>query len=147
MTACLEYRGPLNAHGYARVPFGEVRTDEKGRKRGRKMVMLHVWIVEQIEGRPLGLGERVMHECDNPPCFRYEHLRRATQADNIADMMAKGRHRTPHGEESPNVKLTDDAVKLVRARGAEGFSQRAIAAEFGVSRALVRKILRGEHRA
>lgn len=29
----------------------------------------------------------------NPPCFRYDHLRLGTAADNTADMLAKGRQR------------------------------------------------------
>lgn len=38
----------------------------------------------------------VLHRCDNPPCFRDEHLWLGTQADNQADMAAKGR---AHGEQ------------------------------------------------
>ena len=33
----------------------------------------------------------VMHLCDNPPCYRYSHLIVGTNADNTADMIAKGR--------------------------------------------------------
>jgi hypothetical protein len=33
----------------------------------------------------------VMHTCDNPICVRPTHLSVATQADNLADMRAKGR--------------------------------------------------------
>ena len=40
-------------------------------------------------------GKVVMHICDNPACFRYDHLRVGTQIDNIHDMFAKGRGRKP----------------------------------------------------
>jgi len=38
-------------------------------------------------------GQIVRHLCDNPACFRYDHLAIGTQADNLADMAAKGRGR------------------------------------------------------
>lgn len=33
----------------------------------------------------------VMHRCDNPQCFRPEHLVGGTQTDNMLDMTIKGR--------------------------------------------------------
>jgi hypothetical protein len=34
----------------------------------------------------------VLHRCDNPPCFRDEHLYLGTHADNSIDKTSKGRH-------------------------------------------------------
>lgn len=34
-----------------------------------------------------------LHSCDNPPCCNPSHLRWGTQKENVADAMAKGRHR------------------------------------------------------
>lgn len=34
-----------------------------------------------------------LHRCDNPRCVRPSHLFEGTQADNLADMRAKGRDR------------------------------------------------------
>lgn len=42
-------------------------------------------------------GHVVLHKCDNPPCVNPDHLSIGTQADNLADMRAKGRDNTAAG--------------------------------------------------
>jgi len=138
-TDCLVYRGPDNGHGYGRVSFGPPRVDARGRRRGRQLVQLHRWVVEQVEG-PLSPGEVVMHTCDNPPCFRYDHLVRATQLVNVRDAERKGRGRRLLGEAHPNAKLTAADVADIRA---SSDSQRELAARHGVSRTLIRKVRAG----
>lgn len=40
---------------------------------------------------PIPDGMVVRHRCDNPPCVNPAHLEVGTQADNVADMIARGR--------------------------------------------------------
>lgn len=34
---------------------------------------------------------QALHECDNPPCVRFDHLREGTQLENVRDCIARGR--------------------------------------------------------
>lgn len=57
----------------------------------------------------------VLHRCDVPLCVNPVHLFLGTQADNMADMQAKGRrHRLP-GETNPNAKLSASQVIAIKA--------------------------------
>lgn len=59
---------------------------------GGKNVRIHRWVVAQIHGWEALEGKVVMHLCDNPGCFRYDHLRIGTVAENLRDMYSKGRN-------------------------------------------------------
>ena len=54
----------------------------------------HRLMWEEVNG-PIPEGMVLLHICDNPPCIRLDHLRLGTQAENVADMVAKGRHKPP----------------------------------------------------
>lgn len=88
-TGCWEWTATRNRQGY-----GVVGLAIKGRPAGVPAHRLQ-WMHRQGE---IPDGHVVMHTCDNPACINPDHLRLGTQADNLADMRAKGRanHRPDH---------------------------------------------------
>lgn len=102
--------------------------------------------LEMAEGKALGPGEEACHHCDNPPCVRPEHLFRGTKSKNMQDCLEKGRwgDTALRGEEHPAHRLTEAQVLEIRAQGAAGARHRELARRYGVSRALISTIIRGE---
>ena len=105
------------------------------------------WIIEH---GPIPRDMCVLHHCDNPPCVNPAHLFLGTRGDNARDMAAKGRHGAQTGamdlagERNGRAKLTTEDVTEIRRRYAAGETQVALAPIFGVSRAMIGNIVRGE---
>lgn len=128
MSGCIEWTGARHPQtGYGRKYF-----QGKPRQAHRLTYVEHHGLsFEDIEGLV------VMHICDNPPCVNVDHLRLGTQADNLADMDAKGRRK---GQFSP--VLTEYAVRWIRSYHATGdYTQQGLADQFGVSRRTVGYII------
>jgi len=99
----------------------------------------HRLALEDAIGESLPAGQTICHRCDVPLCINPRHLFVATQAENIADMNAKGRSRHALGAACANAKLTPEAVREIRA-STERTTK--IAAKFGINRSTVRLIVR-----
>jgi hypothetical protein len=83
---------------------------------------------------PLVDGMFVCHSCDNRACVNPAHLFLGTHADNMADMVAKGRSKR-------SSVLTEDQVRAIRSSSR---TTRDLAREFGVSQTLAWAIKRGK---
>jgi hypothetical protein len=83
-TGCWLWTGVTMWQGYPVLAIGS-------RKLGtRKQVRAHRLSYEIYNG-PIPSGMYVCHKCDVPICINPNHLFLGTAADNIRDMMAKGR--------------------------------------------------------
>lgn len=120
---CWEYSGSRHAEGYGAIQHGKTKVRAS-------RVAYSIWVGE------LSDVDKVLHTCDNPPCINPDHLFKGTQADNVADMIAKGRNKNPTplpGDKSPNRKLTQAIVLSLRERYSKGETMTAMAAEYDMS--------------
>ena len=86
----------------------------------------------------------IMHDCDNPSCVNPAHLREGDHALNVADMMAKGRHRTGQGSRQPLAKLTEPDIPIIRERYERQdppCTQKDLAVEYGVSKTTILRVI------
>jgi len=111
------------------------------RSNKQKRVGVHVLVARAFLPPPIPGQTQVSHRdgvrLNNTPL----NLRWATPIQNAAD---RWRHGTDAvGESNPMAKLTLEDVAAIKAMRARGFSQTAVAADFGVVRQTVSDIERG----
>jgi hypothetical protein len=100
---CWEWKGARDNRGYGRINVKDTP------------FLAHRLAYQFSVGDP---GEKhIRHKCDNPSCVRPSHLQIGTHVENMADKMARGRHRfgTSLGVKHGLSKLDDDKVRAIRA--------------------------------
>lgn len=120
-AGCRRWTASTNGWGYGRFRVG-----------GR-VVYAHRFAWELANG-PIPDGLLALHRCDVPACCNHEHLFLGTDADNSADMVAKGRLVVSRGIHNGAAKLTQaQAVEVFNASGLH----KDIAARYGICPSLV----------
>jgi len=127
---CWGWRGHVGVKGYTTMQVG-------GRPlRGHRVS----W---EVHHGPIPDGLNVLHRCDNPACVNPDHLFLGTHADNVHDMVNKGRLVVSRGEDSGGAKLTAADVLAIRAHSGHRGHGVALARRYGVSPALISMVRSG----
>ena len=127
-SRCWEFQGAKDEAGY-----GYLSSAMAGTKKAHRV---SAWLAgDDIDGMV------VLHTCDNPMCINPAHLVTGTHEDNEADKDAKGRR--PIGEQHGAAKLNEEQVRAIVTRCQAGELRRAVAADYGVSTALISAIITG----
>lgn len=89
---------------------------------------------------PIPDGLRVMHSCDTPACVNPAHLSVGTQAENLADMYAKGRNYHARGSASGKSVINEQQALAIYH---DPRPQMTIAREYGIGQTTVCDIKKG----
>ncbi len=134
-TGCWEWLGSRSQYGYGIIQQRRLRFHAH-----RVSWAMHFGDIPN--------GMYVCHHCDNPACVRPDHLFLGTHQDNMADKISKGRATggSRPGEMHPLSKLTDEAVRVIRAEYTPGKRGHGAAAakRFGVSISAIYLVLRNK---
>ena len=120
---CWEWSGRVDDRGY-----GVVKVKRKAWKAHR--LAYTVWVSEIPEGLV------VRHKCDNLPCVNPKHLELGTQAENVRDMILRGRDYRGEPRKT-NAILSEDDVRNIRVRYEKGESCSHIAEDYPVTKSNV----------
>lgn len=114
--------------GALRGGYGVIGVPRPGLHHQQKIVHRVSW---EMHFGPIPDGLCVLHRCDNPPCVNPAHLFLGTNSDNVADMIAKGRHK--HGDGMAGAVLSAVEVKEARALYSQGASLSDLSRKFNVN--------------
>lgn len=134
--ACWPWTGRRSKDGYGY--FSQGRSAPGSQKRA------HVVAWEESSGKPVPDGLLIRHLCTgggNPWCCNPAHLLPGTHQNNSDDKLEADRQAK--GERINTARLNAESVRLIRHQVQQGWLQRVIASQFGVSQVTISRIARG----
>lgn len=123
-NGCWEWSGSISSNNQARFSYKD------------KTILAPRFSLELHKGK-LAEGEVCRHKCDNGWCVNPDHLEKGTQAENIKDMIERGRVKYPpkrKGESHSQAKLTQEQVSQIQSSSLTGVE---LAKQFSVSTATI----------
>lgn len=84
-----------------------------------------------------------LHSCDNPPCCNEAHLSEGTHAENMRQMIERGRRATQRGDAHPGSKLTPQAISEAQQLRDQGWKLADLGGRYGVSLSTIGRALQG----
>jgi HNH endonuclease len=126
---CWNWTGYLFNRGVKGREYGGVWINGK-----KRLVHRVAW--EALNGA-IPDGFELCHSCDNPSCWRPDHLFLGSHQENLVDAAKKGRLA---------VKLSEHEVNAVKTAVASGESMRSVARRYHVSHQLISMIVGGKRR-
>lgn len=132
-TGCMIWTGAVQRHSYGAFKIGHQKIDA------------HVasWRIAN-GGKPVPIGQLVMHKCDCRMCVNPEHLQLGTTSQNMlhAHKDGRGEDFKLQGEECRNAILTEDIVRALRHEyESTPISGRKLAAKHGLNYSCVKSVL------
>lgn len=142
---CLIWQGAKNSKGY-----GYFSLSGRPVKAHRASYSINVGRIPD--------GMMVCHRCDNPSCVEPAHLFLGDAVANMRDAASKGRLKaitskqnhfraghSPRGQDGSGAKLTEaQAIEIIGKRRS-GVTTKILAAEYGVDRTTIQRLVRGTH--
>lgn len=143
ISGCWRWTGRTNKQGYGLIA-GEIDGVRYAPKGQALLAHRASWIIHNgpIEDNGTYHGTVVMHVCDTPGCVNPQHLKLGTQADNVLDMIQKGRKvsGTPSGVKHWNSSIKDQAdIDLICATKGK---TKELADKYGVDVCTIKRIRR-----
>jgi len=132
--------GGQNGH---RGRYGALRHQLTPGRNGRIVRLAVHRLMYRLAHGDIPQGKMVCHRCDNPLCCNPHHLYAGTQADNMRDMVVRGRSTV--GVKNPRAKLSEGDVTAIRRLRREGWTLKALGEKYGVHLSTIGLVCSGKN--